>query len=340
MFSDGAQGIIQHRGYSITDFWQTAEFEDPLHLLVWGHWPSTLEKETIKDELFKAARIIPESVKTVIYAFPYVLSNTQSRADPNRLTFFYRKSAAPMQMIIAGLATYLGEDPKSIPAHSGRNLYHGNLPLVGKAIMRTLAAFQVCAGLAACHRNGIPFTPVHTNGSFLSNLLIMMGKVDKETGKPDPKALRAIQRTWALGADLGHTNSTSAFLLGASTLSDPLSCLISALSSGYGILHFGAAEASLKSFATIGSKDKVPELINKVKRGEAKLYGYGHRMFKTVDPRVIIGQQILEEIESNHPLAEVATEINRIASEDEYFCSRNIHANSDFFIGIGYPFKR
>ena len=77
-------------------------------------------------------------------------------------------------------------------------------------------------------------------------------------------------------------------------------------------------------------------MINKVKRGEAKLYGYGHRMFKTVDPRVMIGQQILDKIESNHPLAEVATEINRIASEDEYFRSRNIHANSDFFIGIGY----
>ena len=265
-----------------------------------------------------------------------MVPTTQSRVDLNRLTFIYRKSAAPMQMIIAGLAAYLGEDPESIPAYSGRNLYHGNLPLVDKAIIRTLAAFQVCAGLAASHRNGVPFTPVYANGSFLSNLLTMIGKVDKKTGKPDPKALRAIQRTWALGADLGHTNSTSAFLLGASTLSDPLSCLISALSSGYGILRFGAAEASLKSFATIGSKDKVPEMINKVKRGEAKLYGYGHRMFKTVDPRVMIGQQILDKIESNHPLAEVATEINRIASEDEYFRSRNIHANSDFFIGIGY----
>ena len=128
---------------------------------------------------------------------------------------------------------------------------------------------------------------------------------------------------------MAHTNSTSAFLLGVSTLSDPLSCLISALSSGYEILHFSAAEASLNSFATIGSKDKVPEIINKVKRGEAKLYGYGHRMFKTVDLRVIIDQQILDELHSNRPLAEVLTEVNRIASEDEYFRSRNIHINSD-----------
>ena len=241
-----------------------------------------------------------------------------------------------MQMIIAGLAAYLGEDPKSIPAHSARNLYHGNLALVDKAIIRTLAAFQVCAGLAASHRSGMPFTPIDVRGSFLSNLFTMMGKVDKETGKPDPKALRAVQRLWALGADLGQTNSTSAFLLGASTLSDPLSCLISALSSGYGILHFGAAEASLKSLATIGSKDKVPDLINKVKRREAKLYGYGHRMFKTTDPRIILGAQIASDIKSNHPMVEIAMEIDRIASEDDYFRARNIQPNADLFIGIVY----
>ena len=149
-----------------------------------------------------------------------------------------------MQMIIAGLAAYLGEDPKSIPAHSARNLYHGNHALVDKAIIRTLAAFQVCAGLAASHRNGIPFTPIDVNDSLLPKLFTMMGKVDKETGKPDAKALFAIQRLWALGVDLGLTNSTFAFLLGASKLSNPLSCLISAVYSGYGILHFGAAEAS------------------------------------------------------------------------------------------------
>ena len=85
--SDGAQGIVQYRGHNVTDFWQTAEFEDLIYLLIWGHWPSPLEKEAIKDELFKAAQIVPESVKTVIYAFPYVLSNTQSRAPSTANNF-------------------------------------------------------------------------------------------------------------------------------------------------------------------------------------------------------------------------------------------------------------
>ena len=95
-----------------------------------------------------------------------------------------------------------------------------------------------------------------------------MGKVDTETGKPDIKAFRAFQRLWALGADLGHTNSTSAFLLGASILSGPLSCLISALSSGYVILHISAAEASLKSLALIISKNKVTDLIDDIKKAK------------------------------------------------------------------------
>lgn len=241
-----------------------------------------------------------------------------------------------MQMVIAGLAAYLGEDPKSIPAFSGRNLYNNNLAAADKALIQTLACFQVCAGLAASHRSGIQFTPRDPNKSFLYNLLLMMGKVDKATGKPDPASLHHIQRVWALGADLGHTNSTSALLLGASSLSDPLSCLMSALSSGYGILHFGAAEVSYKALKAVGKKENVPYLIAKVKRREAKLFGYGHRMFNTIDPRIPLGTQILSDMDSKHPLIAVATEIDRIAGKDEYFVSRNLQANSDLFIGIVY----
>ncbi len=241
-----------------------------------------------------------------------------------------------MQMIIAGLAAYLGEDPSSIPAFSGQDLYNNKLPTADKAVVRTLACFQVCAALAACHRAGIPFRHLDADRSFLYNLLLMMGKVDKATDKPDPAILYHIQRVWALGADLAHTNSTSAILLGTSSLSDPLSCLISALSSGYGILHFGAAEASYKSLAAIGKRENVPCVIAKVKRREAKLFGYGHRMFNIIDPRIPFAAQILDDIGSKHPLIEVAMEIDRIASEDDYFVSRNLQANSDLFIGVLY----
>ncbi|MCJ1398521.1 hypothetical protein MMC11_001721 [Xylographa trunciseda] len=139
------------------------------------------------------------------------------------------------------------------------------MPAVDKAIIKTLAAFQVCVSLAACHRAGTSSRSVDVNASFLYNMFLMTGNVDKGTGKPNPNSIYHLRRLWALGADPGHTNSTAAFLLGASTLADPLSCLISALSSGYGIMHFGAAEASLKSLVAIGGKENVPNLIPKVK---------------------------------------------------------------------------
>ena len=197
-----------------------------------------------------------------------------------------------MQMVIAGLAAYLGEYPESIPAFSGRNLYNNILAVADKALVRTLACFQVCAGLAACHRAGIRFTPVDGDKSFLYNLLLMMGKVDKATGKSDLAYLVHISSVWALGADradLGHRNSTSALLLGASSLSDLLSCLVSALSSDYGISHFGAAETFYKALAAVGKKENIPYMIAKVKRQGAKLFGYGHWIFNTIDPRIPFG---------------------------------------------------
>ena len=253
-----------------------------------------------------------------------------------RTNFANRKQAAPMHMVIAGLAAYAGEHPDRMPANAGGNIHVGAIELVDTAIPRTLANFAVCVALASCHRDDIDLMPPEESGSFLYNTILMMGKVDPLTGKPDPQVLYHMRRFWALGADLGHTNSTAAFLHGASTLGDPLSCLISALSPGYGILHFGAAEASYKNLAAIGDKKNVPRVIEQVKKGNIKLFGYGHRMFKTSDPRIPLAAQILREIGSKHPLLEVAMEIDRIACQDTYFTSRNLQANSDLYIGILY----
>jgi citrate synthase len=236
-----------------------------------------------------------------------------------------------MQMVIAGLAAYLGSDPAMIPTHSGKNIYHKNIRIVDQSIIRTLAALSVCIGLAACHKTGIPFTRADPNKGFLYNLLLMIGKVDKATGKPDPKHIFALQRTWALGAENGHTNSTAAILLSASTLSDPISCLICALSSGYGPLHFGAMEVSYKVMTAVGKPENVPTLIESVKRGEARLFGYGHRLYEVEDPRLRYSKQILKDIGADHPLINVAMEIDRIASSDEYFIKRNLHANADLY---------
>ena len=236
-----------------------------------------------------------------------------------------------MQMVIAGLAAYLGSDPSMLPTHAAGNIYQGNTKVIDQSIIRTLGALSACVGLAASHYSGLPFTPADPNKGFLYNLLLMMGKVDSATGKPDPKHLAALQHTWALAAENGHTNSTSAILLSASTLSDPISCLICALSSGYGPLHFGAMEVSYKVMTGVGKLENVPALIERVKRGEARLFGYGHRLYEVEDPRAHFSKQILRELKAEHPLINVAMEIDRVASSDEYFVKRKLHANADLY---------
>lgn len=234
-------------------------------------------------------------------------------------------------MIIAGLSAYLGSVPKGIPSAMGGDVYHGNMRMVDKAVVRTVSAYAICIALTTCHRANRPFTPADPHASFLSNLLLMMGNVDPRTGKPDPTHVRALQHTWALGFDAGPTNSTFALLLASSTLSDPISGLIAALSSGYGPLHFGATEVAYKNMRDVGSVEFVPAMIERVKRGEAKLYGYGHRTYRTEDPRIKGTKKILRALKAHTPVLDIAEEIVRVAGADEYFIKRGLHANADLY---------
>ncbi|KAL9122902.1 MAG: hypothetical protein Q9187_000553 [Circinaria calcarea] len=310
-YIDGTKGIVQYRGHRIEELFQTSEYEDLLHLFVWGNLPSSEEKANLRQNLAVATQNVPPSVIETIRSFP--------------------RDAAPVPMIIAGLSAYLVTDPTSIPSVMGRNLYHGIPKAVDSAIIRTLGLYSVVIGLVASHRAGKPFRSADPRGGFLENLLLMMGLVDPHTGRPDPKHVAAVQHTWVLSAEHGSTNSTSAMLLTASTLADPISCLIGALASGYGPLHFGATEVAYKVMAQVGHPDNVPQLIDRVKAGEERLFGYGHRMYKTVDPRVDFAKEVLEELKAENPLLAVAVEIDRIASTDEYFISRHLNANADLY---------
>ncbi|KAL9036214.1 MAG: hypothetical protein Q9214_006235, partial [Letrouitia sp. 1 TL-2023] len=319
---DGERGIVQYRGQQIQDLYRDREFEDMVYLFVWGHLPSPSQKSKLRRAFATAARDIPPGVKEAIQAFP--------------------PDTTPVPMILAGLCAYMGSDSTKLPTYMGGNIYHNSLPLVDTGIVRTLAAYSVVIGLATSHRYRKKFTPADPDGSWLSNLLLMMGFVDPKTGKPNSIHVAAIQRTWVLSADHGATNSTSAMLLTASTLADPLSCLISAISAGYGPLHFGATEVAYKVIKGIGSVDRVPALIDSVKRGEQRLFGYGHRIYKTVDPRVAFAKQILEDLKTKSELLDVAKEIDRIASTDDYFIKRNLSANADLygvfiFIALDFP---
>jgi citrate synthase len=242
-----------------------------------------------------------------------------------------------MSMMLAGLSAYLASYAHAIPAMQGGNMYHNNPQLANKAAIKTAAAYAVVLGLIASHRKGIPFTPAHANKTFYENLFIMMGNVDPITNLPDPLVVDVFRRASILNADNGMTHSTFVLLVAASALPDPLTCLISATAAAYGPLHYGAQEATWSNLREIGQPENVPAFLEQVKRRERRLFGYGHRVHKSEDPRLAIIKGLLKELNvspATTPLMEIAYEIDRVAASDEYFRTRGLSANADFYFGF------
>lgn len=317
-YADGNKGTIQYRGYSITDLVGKKGWEDTAHLLIWGSFPSPEERSSFKKKL--ATYPLPaQSVFDIINAFP---------AD-----------SPPISMLMGGMTAVHAADPKAVPACVARNIYLGNLKAVDEQIVRTLSHFAVVLAAIYCRTKGRKFTNPRPDFSYVENLLLMMGHVDEETGVPNPKHVEYMERLWILVADHEMTNSTAAFLHAASALNDPAACVITALGSANGILHGGAIEVAYKDIFSIKTVEDVPAKFEAVKSGKQRLYGYGHRIYKTIDPRYLFIKEMLDEVQEsvkdNHVL-NIAMEIDRIASTDEYFTSRKLKANADLFASYVY----
>ena len=242
-------------------------------------------------------------------------------------------------MITAGLAAIQGSQKNIVPAHMGKNLYLKNLKLVDKIIVKLMADLAVVSAVAYCHHEGIPFREPNPNLSYIENMLHMMGRVDAGTDLPNAHHVSCLERLWTLVADHEMTCSTAAFLQTASSLTDPYGCLISAIGAGHGILHGGAIEVAYKNIAEVACVENVPAKIEGVKSGKERLFGYGHRLYKVVDPRSVYIREVVSELGEeiqNDPLLKIAFEIDRVASQDEYFVSRKLHPNADLFASFAY----
>ena len=238
-------------------------------------------------------------------------------------------------MILAGLAAYAASYPGSVPTAANKpGLYSGKSNVVNEAIVRTMSSMAAIVALVYCHQHGKKSILPISGKSFVENTLIMMGFVEAHSDMPSPKVVQCLDKLWILYCDHEMTNSTAAFLHVASTLADPFSCCTAYVASGNGPLHAGAIDLAYKAFADLGTPDKVPAMIQGVKAKKYRLFGYGHRIYKTVDPRVKFIRAMLDgftgEI-NNNPLFAVAMEIDKIASQDHYFVSRNLKANADLY---------
>lgn len=203
-----------------------------------------------------------------------------------------------------------------------------------QAIVRILAIYSKALGQAYRHKQGkSPIEPV-ANESYLFNVFHMMGLTSQAGGLFSKDYLEVVQRFWIAVADHELTHSTSTLLMAGSALADPLSCVISGITAGYGILHLGAIEASYRNLGAIGSVSNVASMLESVKRKETRLMGLGHRIYKKLDPRMPVVRECLAQLERlghRDPLMDVSVEIERQVTTDSWFTSRRLCVNPDLY---------
>ena len=309
-FIDGDKGILEYRGYPIEELAVHSSYLEVAYLLLHGVLPNETE---LKDWTWNITHhtFINESIKKVMDGFHY--------------------NAHPMGMFISTLGA-LGTfypDAKSIFNTESR----------GKQIYRLIAKVPTVAAFAYRHNVGMRYAYPDNDLSYEGNFLNMMFKTTETKYEPHPVLERALSVLFILHADHEQNCSTNAMRSIGSAHTDPFSALAGAAAALYGPLHGGANEMVLRMLHEIGSVQNVPGYIKRVKAGEFRLMGFGHRVYKNYDPRArIIKENAYRvfEVTGRDPLLDIALELERIALEDDYFVSRRLYPNVDFYSGIIY----
>jgi len=309
-YIDGDKGILRYRGYPIEQLAEKSNYLETAYLILHGELPTPSQLADWTHNITYHS-IIHENIKKLIDGFHH--------------------DAHPMGILVstvAALSTFYPGAKKIFDPQSRRDQTYR---LIGK--MPTLAGF------AYRHSLGLPYSYPDNDLSYTGNFLNMLFKMTELKYKPHPVLERALDVLFILHADHEQNCSTNAMRGVGSSQSDPYSAVAAAAAALYGPLHGGANEAVLRMLMAIGSKDKVPEFIKKVKGGEGRLMGFGHRVYKNYDPRATIIKQVADqvfEVKGRNPLLDIALELERIALEDGYFIQRKLYPNVDFYSGLIY----
>jgi citrate synthase len=242
----------------------------------------------------------------------------------------FRYDAHPMGMLLASVGALSTFYPDAASRQE---------PDVAKQILRLIAKMPTLAAFAYRHNVGQPYTHPDNNLNYVGNFLSMLYKMSELSYRPDPRIERALEVLFILHADHEQNCSTTALRVVASSHADPYSAVAAGIAALYGPLHGGANEAVLRMLIRIGSADNVPAFIEQVKGGGERLMGFGHRVYKNYDPRARLIKKAAEDVmaaREPHPLLSVATELEKRALDDEYFVSRRLYPNVDFYSGLIY----
>jgi len=309
-FIDGDKGILRYRGYPIEQIAEKNTYLEVAFLILNGEFPTAGQ---LKEWLWNITHhtFLHENIKKFMDGFHH--------------------DAHPMGMLVStvGALSTFYPDAKNIMDTESRRMQ--TYRMIGK--LPTIAAF------AYRHSIGMPYAYPDNDLSYTGNFLNMMFKMTEVKYQPDPVLERALNVLFVLHADHEQNCSTNAMRSIGSSHADPFSAVAGAAAALYGPLHGGANEQVLRMLNEIGSKEKVPEYVKRVKAGETRLMGFGHRVYKNYDPRARIIKQVAAEVfevTGKNKLLDIALELERIALDDEYFISRKLYPNVDFYSGIIY----
>ena len=309
-FIDGAEGILRYRGYPIEELARDVSFLDVAFLLLHGDLPGKEESDGFRHEITNHT-FVHENVKKFIDGFHH--------------------DAHPMGILvstIAALSTFYPE-AKAVSDDARRD----------EQVVRLIAKMPTLAAFAYRHAMGLPYSYPDDDLSYAGNFLSMMWKMTEPKFKPDPVLEHALDTLFTLHADHEQNCSTSAMRVVGSSQVDPYSAAAAATAALYGPLHGGANEQVLRMLREIGSTDNVAAYVERVKQGELRLMGFGHRVYKNFDPRAKIIKEIADDVfrvTGRNPLLDIALELERIALGDDYFIRHKLYPNVDFYSGIIY----
>ncbi|GAA1607872.1 citrate synthase [Kribbella sancticallisti] len=309
-FIDGDKGILEYRGYPIEQLAEQSNYLEVAYLLVNGSLPNKSEYEAwVHDVTYHT--FVHENLKTFMQGFRY--------------------DAHPMGMLLASVGALSTFYPES------RDIFDEESRAL--QIRRLIAKMPTLGAFSFRHAQGKPYVYPDNELSYAANFLSMLFKMSEPKYAADDRLVRALEILFILHADHEQNASTNAVRAIGSTQVDPYSAVTGGIAALYGPLHGGANEAVLKMLRRIGSVDNVPSFIEGVKNGEERLMGFGHRVYKNYDPRAKIIKKAADdvfEVTGINPLLKIAVELEKIALEDEYFVSRKLYPNVDFYSGLIY----
>ncbi len=306
----GSKGILEYRGYPIEQLAEQATYLEVASLILNGELPTRDELDDfVHDVTFHT--YVHENVTTILQGFRY---------DAHAMGM--------MISTVAALSTFYPE-AKDIEDPANRRIQ----------MIRLLAKMPTLAAFAYRHHKGLPYVYPENGLSYTANFLNMLFRIGGREYKPNPVLERALDVLFILHADHEQNCSTTAMRVIGSSRGDPFSAMAGAMAALYGPLHGGANEAVLRMLTEIGTRDNIPAFMDSVRRGERRLMGFGHRVYKAYDPRASIIKRTAEEVfevTGRNPLLDIALELEQIALQEEYFIKRNLYPNVDFYSGLIY----